>query len=124
MPVSAKVLERCTALLDPGETLRWCVPVQTTVAPGFLGAAAMHLVVTDRRIALLDGSWLRRDRPDHVFDSFPRGTELGPVERGGAGPAFRLGGFVFEVDDEDVAAVAAIDAERRGDGPPDPYPDA
>ena len=68
-------------------------------------------------------SRLRRNRPDQVWGRFPRTTRLGPLESS-LGPAFELGGMIFEVDEEYAAEVAAADAELEGPAgmPDDPFP--
>ncbi|TDE08875.1 hypothetical protein [Jiangella asiatica] len=124
MPVSPSVRRRCQDLLEPGERIAYLIPVSAV----WLGTAASgvdcFVVVSDRRIAVLIGGLLRRDRPKEVNLQYPRTTRLGPVERDSV-PQFQLGGRVYEIEDEYVAQVNAADAELDGAGafPRDPFPD-
>jgi len=88
-----------------------------------IAAAPFFVAVTDRAIVLITGRFLRRNRPDQVWERFPRTTRLGPLETS-LGPAFHLGGMILEVDEEYAAVVAAADAELDGPSgmPVDPFP--
>ena len=116
MSVSAQVRERCRALLEPGEKIRYLVPADNPMAGSFL------IAVTDRRMAVLMTRLRHRDRPNHLHASFPRTTLFGPVDRNW-GPFIRLGGWEYEVDEDHIAELAAADAETSGTTPYDPLPD-
>ncbi|MCW2881781.1 MAG: hypothetical protein JWQ95_5881 [Sphaerisporangium sp.] len=121
MPVTAAIRGRCRALLTPGDDIQYVFPVTLT---GLAGAANYMIVVSDRSITVLATKVFSRYEPAAVWATYPRHTRLGPVEFA-AGPTIRLGGTVFEVDDEYVAVVGAADAEAfsPGDLPRDPLPD-
>ncbi|HZY28663.1 MAG TPA: hypothetical protein VFE49_10470 [Jiangellaceae bacterium] len=123
MPLPPSVRERCQELLEPGEQIRYLFPATSAVMSIGIAAAPFFVAVTDRAIVLVTGKFLRRNRPDQVWGRFPRTTRLGPLESS-LGPAFELGGMIFEVDEEYAAEVAAADAELEGPAgmPDDPFP--
>ena len=123
MPVASSVRERCQELLEPGEQIRYLFPATSAVMSIGVVAAPFFVAVTDRAVVLVSGRFLRRNRPDQIWSRFPRSTRLGPLETS-LGPAFALGGIIFEVDEEYAAVVAAADAELEGQAgmPDDPFP--
>ncbi len=123
MPIAPSVRASCQELLEPGEQIRYLFPATSAVMAIGIAAAPFFVAVTDRAIVLITGKWLRRNRPDRVWERFPRKTRLGPLETS-LGPAFHLGGMILEVDDEYAAVVTAADAELDGPAgmPDDPFP--
>jgi hypothetical protein len=123
MPVAPSVRKRCQELLEPGEQIRYLFPATSAVMSIGIAAAPFFVAVTDRAIVLITGKFLRRNRPDQVWERFPRKTRLGPLETS-LGPAFHLGGMILEVDEEYAAVVAAADTELDGPSgmPVDPFP--
>ncbi|MDH2428671.1 hypothetical protein [Sphaerisporangium sp. TRM90804] len=121
MPVTAAVRQRCRSLLPPGEEIHYVFPVTMV---GAAGVSNYMILVSDRFITVLATKVFSRFEPAAVWATHPRHTRLGPVEFA-AGPTIRLGGTVFEVDEEYVAVVGAADAEAfsPGDLPRDPLPD-
>ncbi|GII76139.1 hypothetical protein Sru01_11210 [Sphaerisporangium rufum] len=121
MPVTAAVRERCRALLPPGEEIHYVFPA--TLA-GSGGATGHLVVVTGRSIIVLATKVFSRFEPAAVWVTHPRHTRIGPLAAG-APATIRLGGTVFEVDDEYAAVVGAADTEAfsPGDLPKDPLPD-
>ena len=125
MPLSSAVRDRCRALLQPGEVVRYLFPA-TSVAlgRGVLGTAPFIVVVSDTGVTVLSCRWLRRHRPASVWARHPRATRLGPVDTTMA-PTITIGDLVLEIDEEYLAVVRAADAELDGADrlPPDPLPD-
>ena len=125
MPLSSAARDRCRALLEQGEELRYAFPA-TSVGLGRwgVGVAPFIVVVSDRHVTVLSCEWLRRDRPASVWARHPRATRLGPVDTSMA-PTLELGNLVLEVDEEYLAVIRAADAELDDAGglPPDPLPD-
>jgi len=123
MPVTQDVRERCQELLEPGEQIRYLFPATSAVMSVGIAAAPFFVAVTDRAIVLITGKFLRRNRPDQVWERLPRNTRLGPLETS-LGPAFDLGGMILEIDEEYAAVVSAADAELDGPAgmPDDPFP--
>ena len=119
MVVSSTDRARVQELL-PGEPIRYLFPA---VIPDSV-SGHVYVAVTARSIVVLSTRFRGRSRPRAVLARYPRATRLGPVDRH-APPAFRLGGVLFEVDEEDLAVVSAVDADLQGDDalPPDPLPD-
>jgi hypothetical protein len=121
MPVTAAIRQRCRELLPAGETIHYVFPVSLV---GSGGVANFMILVSDRFITVLATKVFSRYEPAAVWATHPRDTRLGPIEFA-AGPRIRLGGTVFEVDEEYVAVVGAADTEAfsPGDLPRDPLPD-
>ncbi|WP_116949661.1 hypothetical protein [Jiangella endophytica] len=122
MPVPAHVRRRCQDLLEDGEQIGYLIPITAVWFGSVMSGVDCYVAVTDRRIAVLTGGLLRRDRPMEVNLRYPRTTRLGPVEYGPA-PTFRLGERLYEIENEYVPAVHAADAELDGLLPEDPFPD-
>ncbi|HEX6340774.1 hypothetical protein [Umezawaea sp.] len=124
MPLSAKVRERCRALLPPGTEIRYLFPAVASTAVGpSLVSKPFIFVVTDRNIVMLACSWLSHDRPKSVHWTYERSLRLGPVDTT-SDPVFTVDGSPFQTWDEYVSVIAAADAETTRDSfPPDPLPD-
>ncbi|MGH8823148.1 MAG: hypothetical protein ACRDVN_01555 [Jiangellaceae bacterium] len=124
MPIAPSVRASCQELLEPGEQIRYLFPATSAVMSVGIAAAPFFVAVTDRAIVLISGRFLRRNRPDRVWERFPRSTRLGPLDTS-LGPAFGLSGMIFEIDDEYAAIIGAVDAELEGPAglPEDPLPD-
>ncbi len=122
MPVPAPIRRRCQDLLEPGEQLGYLIPVTAVWLGAVMAGIDCYVAVTDRRIAVLTGSPVRRGGPTEVNLQYPRTTRLGPVDFAPT-PTFRLGKRSYEIEDEYLAAVHAADAELDGLLPEDPFPD-
>jgi hypothetical protein len=116
MPVSSEVHRALRALLGNAEEPRYVVPA--------VCGPQVYVVVTDDAVVLVKGRWLREGHPQRVLRRFPRSVQLGPVERFGGVPSFKFDRLWFEIDDEYIAVVNAIDADRHHTAalPPDPLP--
>jgi hypothetical protein len=126
VPLTSGVRDKCRALLPPGEELRYVFPA-TWLVSGVRPAltTGFFVVVTDKHVFVLAGSWWRRNVPKSIFARHPRPTRLGPVDvHPSLGATFELGGITLEVDEEYVSVVRAADLELTDDGPPqDPWPE-
>jgi hypothetical protein len=123
MPVSSAVRKRLRGLLEPGEEIRYVFPANGGVLQGPYGAVGPQsfFVVTQTSITVVYGGWFSRTRPKKIWRRLPRNTCLGPVDTSVI-PTFTVGNSTFEIDDEYVAVVNAVDAEIGGEYalPPDP----
>jgi len=126
MPLPAVVRERRQALLDADEEIQYIFPASSTVSPTATSFVMAHIiiVVTAKAVVVLSARMTNRYRPPAVWGRYPRATRIGPVDTSSI-PTFRLGGIVFEVDDEYVPVINAADAEVviTDSLPPDPLPD-
>ena len=116
MPVPSEVHRALRALLGGGEEPRYIVPA--------VCGPQVYFMVTDDAVVLVQGRWLREGQPQRVLRRFRRSVRLGPVESFGGVPSFKFDGFWFEIEDEYIAVVNAIDADRDPAAalPPDPLP--
>ncbi|GII90282.1 hypothetical protein [Sinosporangium siamense] len=121
MPVRRAIRERCRALMEPGEEIRYVFPATLSGAPG---PAHFLVVVGDRRILVLSTRYFDRDSPADVYQALPRKTRLGPVDFTPT-PTIHIGATHFEVSEEYLAVVTAADAEVFAPDtlPLDPLPD-
>jgi hypothetical protein len=118
MPIPQALREQVKALLPEGDTIRYLVP-----AMSMPGGAHVIIVVSDHAVTVMYAGYFTRARAKSVVSRYARATRIGPVE--GMPPAIRLGGVVYEVDDEYHAVINAADAELAGGAglPDDPLPD-
>jgi hypothetical protein len=108
-------------MLLPGERIDYLFPALIPLRP----RGNVLLAVTPRSITVFATRGRSGDRPTSVLARYSRRTRVGPVDLHGIA-SFTLGGIVYEVDDEYVAVVNALDAERAGADvalPPDPWPE-
>lgn len=117
MPVPAATRALVQAMLPPGEEIQYVVPAMIT-------SGSVLVVVTSWGINVLSTSRTVPSWPRSVLARFPRQTRLGPPDLYGT-PSFTLGGVRYEVDDEYLAVINAVDVEGAGGDvlPPDPFPD-
>jgi hypothetical protein len=120
MTLSSACRTLVQAMLLPGEHIDYLFPALIPLSP----RGNVLVAVSSRSITVFSTSGRGADRPRSVLARYSRRTRIGPVDLHGV-PSFRLGGILYEVDDEYVAVVNALDAERAGDEalPPDPWPD-
>ena len=120
MPVARSVRDQARKFLAAGEEIRYAFPAQYVTGGGVSGGAHVIFVVTDASITVMYSGYFSRTRAKGVVARHSRATRLGPVE--GVVPAIRVGGALYEVDDEYIPVINAVDAELDGTLPEDPNP--
>lgn len=118
MPVSTSIREQAGKFLERDEEIRHAfhADLVQSIQPSM--QAKVVFVVSDRRILVVDTSFWTSRRLKSVRATFSRGTRLGPVGTE-VTPSFLLSGLTYEIDDEDVATVEAVDAARASATGPD-----
>lgn len=119
MPVPSATRALVQELLLPDERIEYVFPAVIPISP----QGNVFVAVTSRSITVL-ATRGRAALPTSVLARYSPRTRLGPLDlRGIAG--FTLGGIRYEVDDEYVPVVNALDAEHAGADalPPDPWPE-
>lgn len=121
MTLSSTTRALVQEMLLPGERIDYLFPALIPLRP----RGNVLVAVTPRSITVFATRGRGGGRPSSVLARYSRRTRIGPVDLHGIAN-FTLGGIVYEVDDEYVAVVNALDAERAGGEealPPDPWPD-
>lgn len=121
MPVGSAVWARVREFVPTGVAVHYVFPATAFMA----GSSMVHVlvVITDRDILVLHTGLWSRTNPKSVWLRWNRDTQLGPVDLS-VTPEFTVGEHVFEIDDQYVSVVNAVDAERDpAAGPPDPLPE-
>jgi hypothetical protein len=121
MPVGSAVWARVREFVPAGVSVHYVFPATAFTA----SSNTLHVlvVITDRDILVLHTGLWSRTNPKSVWLRWNRDTRLGPVDTSMT-PEFAVGENVFEIDDQYISVVNAVDAERDpAAGPPDPLPD-
>jgi hypothetical protein len=85
--IREKIIQNVQPLLEPGEQVQAVIPAQTK--SGWLGALGFiwliffnryhPVIVTDRRIAIVDAGRWSQGTPKSIINSYARTTQIGPA---------------------------------------------
>lgn len=77
MTVRDRITQKAARFLEPGEQIQVVFPAQTTSR--VVGNRYRCVVVTDRRVLVLDSGRWSQSTPRSLLASLPRATRLGPA---------------------------------------------
>jgi hypothetical protein len=119
MPVPSNAHARIRKLLDEDDEIRYVFPANVLLS----AKPSVLVVVSSKAIKVLSTGFFSRKYPKSVEAEFPRRTRLGPVDTQQT-PFFVLSGLEYEIDEEYIAVVNAIDSDLFAENSPlDPHPD-
>jgi hypothetical protein len=128
MAIQDRIAAAAAPFLEPGETARTAFVAQTTsswwILLGFVPFLLLNkyrcVVVTDRRILVLDSGKLASTKPRSVIRALPRSTRIGPA----AGLWYVTGnlGETLRIHKRFHGDIAAADAAAGAAGTPPPPP--